>query len=192
MYYNNFADQDVDFNLLLTLNDAELKELGVKTFGSRKRIVSAIRECNSIRQYGSKAPSPPSPSTPQMPRSAGILNPNRLPFFSSSTPGESSGSGSNSGNGNTGGSTHQRNANPAVGSPLASNLGMGNSINRRPSPAPPGLTNMGHFHFSTNVVTPLTLVTNQETVVKGPASAPVREPVIHLPMTAPNQTRARP
>ncbi|KAJ3036357.1 hypothetical protein HDV00_002773, partial [Rhizophlyctis rosea] len=41
-----FVDQEVDFPTLLSLSEGDLKELGVTTFGSRKKIVNAVRQCN--------------------------------------------------------------------------------------------------------------------------------------------------
>ncbi|KAJ3300417.1 hypothetical protein HK104_000931 [Borealophlyctis nickersoniae] len=46
-----FIDQEIDFPLLLTLSDSDLKELGVNTFGSRKKIVNAVKECKASRPY---------------------------------------------------------------------------------------------------------------------------------------------
>ncbi|KAI8851296.1 hypothetical protein BC829DRAFT_441490 [Chytridium lagenaria] len=47
-----FQEQEVDLNTFLTLGDADLKELGIKTFGPRKKIMNAIRELNTVRKGG--------------------------------------------------------------------------------------------------------------------------------------------
>lgn len=41
-----FAANEVDLNMFLTLDDADLKELGIKIFGHRKRILMAIKGKN--------------------------------------------------------------------------------------------------------------------------------------------------
>ncbi len=43
-YAPAFADNDIDFDLLKNLVDADLKELGVTSLGHRKRLLSAIAE----------------------------------------------------------------------------------------------------------------------------------------------------
>ncbi|RKO95953.1 hypothetical protein CAUPRSCDRAFT_12345 [Caulochytrium protostelioides] len=43
-YATRFVEQEVDFKTLLTLSDTDFKELGMVTFGSRKRLVNAIRQ----------------------------------------------------------------------------------------------------------------------------------------------------
>ncbi|KAJ3012639.1 hypothetical protein HKX48_006174 [Thoreauomyces humboldtii] len=57
-YMGIFVDQEVDFPTLLLLGDADLRELGVRAFGTRKRILGAIRECKEWRA-GQMASSPP-------------------------------------------------------------------------------------------------------------------------------------
>ena len=42
-----FAENDIDFDLLGQLTDADLKELGVASFGNRKRLLAAISERNA-------------------------------------------------------------------------------------------------------------------------------------------------
>ncbi|TPX61251.1 hypothetical protein SpCBS45565_g07317 [Spizellomyces sp. 'palustris'] len=44
-YVSIFIEQEIDFPTLLLLQDADLKEIGVKAFGSRKKILNAIKEC---------------------------------------------------------------------------------------------------------------------------------------------------
>lgn len=43
-----FAAQDVDLPMFLTLDDADLKELGIKIFGHRKKILMAIKGLCSL------------------------------------------------------------------------------------------------------------------------------------------------
>lgn len=42
-----FKDQDIDLRVFLTLTEAELKEIGVKLFGPRRKMVAAIARVNS-------------------------------------------------------------------------------------------------------------------------------------------------
>ncbi|KAI8816580.1 uncharacterized protein EV422DRAFT_544807 [Fimicolochytrium jonesii] len=44
-----FIEQEVDFPTILLLGDGDLKELGVRAFGTRKRILGAIRQCKDWR-----------------------------------------------------------------------------------------------------------------------------------------------
>jgi SAM domain (Sterile alpha motif) len=43
-YAQRFAENDIDFDVLSKLNDADLKELGVISLGHRKRLLEAIAE----------------------------------------------------------------------------------------------------------------------------------------------------
>ncbi len=47
-YASAFADNDIDFAVLAQLTDADLKELGVSSFGHRKRLLAEIAE----KHYG--------------------------------------------------------------------------------------------------------------------------------------------
>ena len=42
-----FAENDIDFDLLGQLTDDDLKDLGVTSFGNRKRLLAAIAERNA-------------------------------------------------------------------------------------------------------------------------------------------------
>ncbi len=42
-YAEVFQEQEVDLNTFMTLSDDDLKELGVATFGARRRMVLAIQ-----------------------------------------------------------------------------------------------------------------------------------------------------
>jgi len=55
-YVDQFIDQEVDFNTLLTLTDGDLKELGIKAFGSRKKLLNAIKEINATISGGAGNP----------------------------------------------------------------------------------------------------------------------------------------
>ncbi len=46
-YGDTFAENDIDFHVLAELTDADLKELGVKSLGHRKRLLVAIQELRS-------------------------------------------------------------------------------------------------------------------------------------------------
>lgn len=48
-YISLFEEQEVDLATLLTLNDGDLVEIGVKTFGARKKISLAITEIRRLR-----------------------------------------------------------------------------------------------------------------------------------------------
>ncbi len=43
-YASAFTENDIDFTVLNTLTDADLKELGVGSLGHRKRLLEAIAE----------------------------------------------------------------------------------------------------------------------------------------------------
>jgi hypothetical protein len=46
-YAQAFAENDIDFDILAGLTDADLKELGVGSLGHRKRLLAAIDELRS-------------------------------------------------------------------------------------------------------------------------------------------------
>ncbi|KAJ3321398.1 hypothetical protein HDV06_004383 [Boothiomyces sp. JEL0866] len=46
-YLPMFIEHEIDYQTFLTLEDADLKELGIKALGSRKKILSVIKECNT-------------------------------------------------------------------------------------------------------------------------------------------------
>mmetsp|Transcript_16942 Transcript_16942/g.49935 ORF Transcript_16942/g.49935 Transcript_16942/m.49935 type:complete len:171 (-) Transcript_16942:283-795(-) len=48
-YIDLFDEEEIDLPTLLTLDDADLVEIGVKTFGARKRICMAIMEIRRLR-----------------------------------------------------------------------------------------------------------------------------------------------
>lgn len=50
-YIDVFAAQDVDLPMFLTLDDADLKELGIKIFGHRKKILMAIKDLSSRKPF---------------------------------------------------------------------------------------------------------------------------------------------
>ncbi|KAG7175060.1 bicaudal C 1-like [Homarus americanus] len=46
-----FTAQEVDVNMFLTLDDTDLKELGIKIFGHRKRILMAIKDLGTKKPF---------------------------------------------------------------------------------------------------------------------------------------------
>ncbi|KAJ3313743.1 hypothetical protein HDV04_001547 [Boothiomyces sp. JEL0838] len=46
-YLPLFIEHEIDYQTFLTLEDGDLKELGIKALGSRKKILSVIKECNT-------------------------------------------------------------------------------------------------------------------------------------------------
>ncbi|KAJ3051107.1 hypothetical protein HK097_007920 [Rhizophlyctis rosea] len=50
--YDMFVEQEVDFPTLLTLTDTDLRdELGIRTFGARKKMMNAIRQCKASQAF---------------------------------------------------------------------------------------------------------------------------------------------
>ncbi|KXS16939.1 hypothetical protein M427DRAFT_133734 [Gonapodya prolifera JEL478] len=43
-YHRKFAEQEVDYNTFLTLTDKDLQELGITTFGARRRILGTVQD----------------------------------------------------------------------------------------------------------------------------------------------------
>eukprot|EP00112_Aurelia_sp_Birch-Aquarium-sp1_P010739 Seg2286.5 transcript_id=Seg2286.5/GoldUCD/mRNA.D3Y31 product="Protein bicaudal C 1-A" pseudo=true protein_id=Seg2286.5/GoldUCD/D3Y31 len=60
-YADVFQDQEVDLNTFMTLTDDDLKELGVSTFGARRRMILAIQDLKKI--HGQRDMSSPSSTT---------------------------------------------------------------------------------------------------------------------------------
>lgn len=48
-YTQLFVDQEVDFDMFLTLSGSDLEQLGIKTFGSRRKMANAIQEITANR-----------------------------------------------------------------------------------------------------------------------------------------------
>jgi hypothetical protein len=44
-YLPLFIEHEIDYPTFLTLEDADLKELGIKALGSRKKIIVVIKQC---------------------------------------------------------------------------------------------------------------------------------------------------
>ncbi|KAK3874340.1 hypothetical protein Pcinc_020727 [Petrolisthes cinctipes] len=79
-YIDMFAAHEVDLNMFLTLDDADLKELGIKIFGHRKRILMVIKDMskklmplNSVTE-GSLIGFPSSTVTPPTTSSIGSIS----------------------------------------------------------------------------------------------------------------------
>ncbi|KPP77496.1 Protein bicaudal C-like, partial [Scleropages formosus] len=49
-YIDIFQQQEIDFQTFLTLSDADLKEVGVSTFGARRKMLLAISDLNKSRR----------------------------------------------------------------------------------------------------------------------------------------------
>src|SRR5262249_34907907 len=56
-YAQRFTENDVDFDLLADLTDQNLKELGVASFGHRRRLMRAIAELNVAQKGAAQPPS---------------------------------------------------------------------------------------------------------------------------------------
>ncbi|KAI8929181.1 hypothetical protein BC831DRAFT_445007 [Entophlyctis helioformis] len=75
-YLHMFIEHEIDFATFLSLEDADLKELGIKALGSRKKIIAAIQECKANQgatrsqlQSQSQQPQPQQQSSIFMPSS---------------------------------------------------------------------------------------------------------------------------
>ena len=44
-YLPLFVEHEIDYQTFLALEDGDLKELGIKALGSRKKILSVIKDC---------------------------------------------------------------------------------------------------------------------------------------------------
>uniref|UniRef100_A0A8C6K6L6 Bicaudal C homolog 2 n=1 Tax=Nothobranchius furzeri TaxID=105023 RepID=A0A8C6K6L6_NOTFU len=56
-YIDVFEQQEIDYQTFLTLSDEDLKEVGVSTFGARRKMLLAISDLNKSRRRLSDAPS---------------------------------------------------------------------------------------------------------------------------------------
>eukprot|EP00063_Salmo_salar_P080461 XP_014055296.1 PREDICTED: protein bicaudal C homolog 1-A-like isoform X2 [Salmo salar] len=55
-YINVFQQQEIDFQTFLTLSDEDLKEVGVSTFGARRKMLLAISDLNKSKRKLSETP----------------------------------------------------------------------------------------------------------------------------------------
>ncbi|XP_055782761.1 bicaudal C homolog 2 [Salvelinus fontinalis] len=55
-YVDVFQQQEIDFQTFLTLSDEDLKEVGVSTFGARRKMLLAISDLNKSKRKLSEAP----------------------------------------------------------------------------------------------------------------------------------------
>ncbi|TPX34494.1 hypothetical protein SmJEL517_g02809 [Synchytrium microbalum] len=53
-----FMSQDIDFKMMLELTESDLKELGVRTFGSRRKILNAIKEVKAKEKESQQEQAP--------------------------------------------------------------------------------------------------------------------------------------
>jgi len=65
-YVKVFTSQEVDLQTFLTLNESDLTELGINTFGPRKKILLAIEELNKHRSSVMSSPLPNSDAVNSM------------------------------------------------------------------------------------------------------------------------------
>jgi hypothetical protein len=47
-YVKIFRENEIDYKTFITLEDEDLKELGIKALGSRKKILNVIKECGGM------------------------------------------------------------------------------------------------------------------------------------------------
>ncbi|CAG06251.1 unnamed protein product, partial [Tetraodon nigroviridis] len=55
-YIDIFEQQEIDYQTFLTLSDEDLKEVGVFTFGARRKMLLAIAELNKSKRRLSDTP----------------------------------------------------------------------------------------------------------------------------------------
>ncbi|KAK3759560.1 hypothetical protein RRG08_009746 [Elysia crispata] len=63
-YTDLFTQQEIDLSTFLTLSDHDLRELGISTFGARRKMLLAIADLNKRRTLTPMASSVPRPSSP--------------------------------------------------------------------------------------------------------------------------------
>ncbi|KAJ3106810.1 hypothetical protein HDU97_005517 [Phlyctochytrium planicorne] len=165
-YIPTFTEQEVDLNMFLTLGDADLKELGIKLFGPRKKIMNAIRECNIARNpetahiyaqqmQQSRPPGlvAPKPNSIAAPLIYSAVEPRHIASFT----------------GAASGSQYP----PRKGSPAPPNSAIG----------------LQNFHYPS---AGMSTMSGPESAKVTSQSQNFRDPPLNLPMTAPNGARARP
>jgi class 3 adenylate cyclase/predicted ATPase len=77
-YAQRFADNDIDFSILVDLTDQDLKDLGVASLGHRRKILRAIAELDRPEATvapPAAAPAPPSGPAPPSPRPTSVAAP---------------------------------------------------------------------------------------------------------------------
>jgi len=57
-YIPKFVEQEIDYKTFITLTDNDLKEIGIMTLGSRKKILSTIEELHNSMNSNSRSPIP--------------------------------------------------------------------------------------------------------------------------------------
>lgn len=55
-YIDVFEQQEIDYQTFLTLSDEDLKEVGVSTFGARRKMLLAISDLNKSKRRLSDTP----------------------------------------------------------------------------------------------------------------------------------------
>jgi len=77
-YIPKFVEQEIDYKTFITLTDNDLKEIGILTLGSRKKILSTIEELHNSSMVNSNSRSPIQPLPAQIDSNPSIINNNKL------------------------------------------------------------------------------------------------------------------
>ncbi|XP_048581581.1 protein bicaudal C homolog 1-B isoform X2 [Nematostella vectensis] len=64
-YFGKFQEQEIDLQTFMTLTEDDLKEIGVSTFGPRRKLLMAISDLNNKQQDAKQSTSPRSTSPSQ-------------------------------------------------------------------------------------------------------------------------------
>ncbi|ORY80183.1 hypothetical protein LY90DRAFT_500566 [Neocallimastix californiae] len=75
-YIPKFVEQEIDYKTFITLTDNDLKEIGIMTLGSRKKILSTIEELHNSMNSNSRSPIPPLQA--QIDTNSSIINNKKL------------------------------------------------------------------------------------------------------------------
>ncbi|OUM63608.1 hypothetical protein PIROE2DRAFT_61186 [Piromyces sp. E2] len=75
-YISKFVEQEIDYKTFITLTDNDLKEIGISTLGSRKKILSAIEELHGSMNSNSRSPIPSLQA--QIESNSSLMNNNKL------------------------------------------------------------------------------------------------------------------
>lgn len=51
-HLESFIQNEIDYPMFLNLEDSDLKDIGIKALGSRKKILAAIKECKMEQSIG--------------------------------------------------------------------------------------------------------------------------------------------
>ena len=67
-YAQRFAENDIDFTILVDLTDQDLEKIGISSFGHRRRILRAIVELGDVGKTTQGTPVSAEPTPPMRPR----------------------------------------------------------------------------------------------------------------------------